>query len=148
MIKELTGFVLPVIGIIFGCGVPIVIVWSVLYFKHRREALWHETARLAIEKGQPVPAMPDPDLSGQPPPAADAAEWLRIRRQARRSKDIRGGLILVAIGAAFFFAHHQGALSFGGAGLFPAYILLGIGAAMLLNAMLGAMFTGKPTAKA
>src|SRR5437660_1130186 len=29
-----------------------------MYFRHRQIALWHETARVALEKGQPVPAAP------------------------------------------------------------------------------------------
>ena len=135
---------IPLFGIVFGCSIPIVIVCASLYYKHRRDALWHETARIALEKGQPIPQRLDSEGAGLdvPPPTADAATWLRMRREARRLKDIRGGLILLAIGFAFLVASRHGSF-LGSQGLFPAFILLGIGAALLLNALFNALFSGK-----
>jgi Domain of unknown function (DUF6249) len=148
LIEHFFALLIPILGIVFGCGLPIAIVGLLLYFKHRKEVLWHETARLALEKGQPIPARPDGEfsLADQPPPTADLAEWRRLQRASRRWRDLRAGLILVAIGAAFFFAH-AGRI-FGGTSeiMFPGYILVGLGVALLLNALLSALFSGKKPA--
>jgi hypothetical protein len=138
---------IPIFGIVFGCAIPIIIVCAVLYFKHRKEALWHETARIALEKGQPVPMHPDSNLDAVPPAqSANAAEWASLRRQQRRWKDVRIGLILTGLGLAFFFASHNRHADFmGDDGMIPSYILLGIGAAMLLSAIIGFLFAGKRT---
>ena len=42
-------------GFVFGlAGMGIGLVFGVLgmYFAHRRRVMWHETARIALEKGQ------------------------------------------------------------------------------------------------
>ena len=60
-----------------------------MYFAHQRQRLWHETARLALEKGQPVPPY---DLEHGPREApADLNQH-----------DFRGGLILIAVGVGVF----------------------------------------------
>jgi hypothetical protein len=135
---------IPFAGIIFGCGIPIAIVCTSLYFKHRKEALWHETARIALEKGQPLPPRPDADgsLLGPVPASADAATWMRMRREARRAKDLRAGLILLALGAAFRLANQHSA-GFGEGTNLASYILLGLGAAMLLNGIIATLTSGK-----
>lgn len=46
------GVFIPIVVLAVGC----IIVVSGMYFEHRRRQLWHETARIALEKGQPVPA--------------------------------------------------------------------------------------------
>ncbi len=47
----LLGLILPLAGIALA---GVVVVCS-LYFQHRRREMWHETARVALEKGQPLP---------------------------------------------------------------------------------------------
>ncbi len=75
---------IPVAGIIFGCGVAAVaIIFGVSYAKKEQE-LWHETARIAIEKGQPVPPGPSEIKSGG------------------KRNDIRVGLILIAVGLGVY----------------------------------------------
>jgi len=63
-------------------ALPVGIVALVLTFRYRRQKLAHETMRLMIEKGLPVPM----ELINPPPPAK------------RPKSDLRRGLIWVALG--------------------------------------------------
>jgi hypothetical protein len=63
-------------------GLPIAIVALVQTFRLRRQKLAHETMRLMIEKGMPVP----PELINPPPPAKPP------------KSDLRRGLIWLALG--------------------------------------------------
>ena len=95
---------------------PITVVAIALFFKHRQQHLWHETARLALEKGQPLPA----PAAGSFPAPGDA-------RTGRN--DVRTGLILIAvgIGIAVFF-RSVGSRDASGIGAIPGFI----GIALLL----------------
>src|SRR5262249_42723774 len=77
----LEGIIVPAITFVFVAAIVI----TAMYFKHQRRPMWHETARLALEKGQPLPAIPNDD-------------W----RQRRRGCDVRTGLILIAVGIGLF----------------------------------------------
>jgi hypothetical protein len=81
---DLEAVVVPiaVTGTVFGFTA--VIVGLVAYTRHRTQRLRHETIRLAIEKGQALP----PDLLDAARPPGD--------RSAER--DLRRGLVLVAVG--------------------------------------------------
>lgn len=93
---------IPVIVLIMGGAIAL----SGIRFAQRREQLWHETARLALEKGQPIPQStwdgPNPER------VADferRAESMRRCRRFRRGRgDFRGGLVLLALGAGLFIA--------------------------------------------
>ncbi|HXA14192.1 MAG TPA: hypothetical protein VNW23_03625 [Opitutaceae bacterium] len=68
------------------------------YFRWKRTQLWHETARIALEKGQPLPkteldCMLDKGMTRHRPWGA----W----------RDVRRGLVLIAIGAALYIALPQ-----------------------------------------
>ena len=69
------------IGIVASFGLPLVLVALVLYYRHRKEQLTHETIVKLVEKGLPVP----PELV-DPPRRAQAG--------------LRAGLVLVALGVA------------------------------------------------
>jgi hypothetical protein len=61
------------------------------YFRWKRSQLWHETAQLALEKGQPLPTN----------------SWeCGSNRGGRRSArcDVRRGIVFIAVGAALYFA--------------------------------------------
>lgn len=93
-----------------------------MYFHNRRTEQWHQTARLALEKGQPVPAPPPADLSDQKNP----------RREA--SDDIRSGLILIAVGIGLYlFLSHFVSPGLGAVGAIPGLI----GLSLLLFGILG-----------
>ena len=72
----------PIFGIIFTFGMPIAIVATVVYFRHRRNRMLHETLRSMIEKGVPIPP-----------------ELLHPQEQRNLPKsDIRRGLVWIAVG--------------------------------------------------
>jgi hypothetical protein len=58
-----------------------------MYFKHQRDRLWHETARIALEKGQPLP----------PAPSSCPEQPTDLNRH-----DLRGGFVLIAVGVGVF----------------------------------------------
>jgi len=68
-----------------------VVISCILYFKHRRNRMLHETLRTMIDKGVPIP----PELIVPP------------GRQFRRSanSDLRNGLIMVGLGIGIFMFH-------------------------------------------
>jgi hypothetical protein len=100
-------------------------------FKNAERQRWHETARIALEKGQQIPSMPNiaddvvaPDKTGV----------------AGRHKQVMGlvtaGLINVAVGIGLFFglAHMPGAQEARYFALIPGLI----GAALLIAGLINA----------
>lgn len=128
------GMELGVVMGLSGMGLGLVFGGLAMYFQHRRRTLWHETARIALEKGQPIPE-PSPDRdeweAGMPgtPDAAERSRQNRVRGM------VLGGLINIAVGFGMFigFRHMPGlpaqAAYFGA---IPAFV----GAALLLGAVL------------
>lgn len=129
------GIVIPVAGLIFAAAIAI----SAMYFKNRQRELWHETARLALEKGQPMPPMPGTaeEAEYQPPTGVGFAEWQEARRLESRRHELKGGLILIAIGVALFI--FLGA----SAGRVSGGVLGGIGLALLVSVALD-KFSSRP----
>ena len=74
-------------GMVVGFGLPLLLVAIILYYKHRKLQMNHETITRLAEKGLPIP----PELL-EPPRQGNAG--------------LRGGLVLVALGIALsiFFA--------------------------------------------
>ena len=104
-------------GIIFG-GLG-------MYFHHRRQAMWHETARIALEKGQPLPPLQDAEPE---------------KPEEMRHNDFRGGLVLVAVGAGLYlFLNAFLGPAFGLIGVIPGFI----GVALLLYGLLNLLFKSK-----
>ncbi|HVO20605.1 MAG TPA: DUF6249 domain-containing protein [Anaeromyxobacter sp.] len=106
---DLENILVPLGAIGSTFGFVAVIVAVVAYARHRNQRLRHETIRLALEKGQPLPA----DLL-DPVDHQDRDPGLR---------DLRRGLVLLAVGVGtclylgfspYSGAHHQWA-----AGLIP-----------------------------
>jgi hypothetical protein len=132
-----------VIAVSMSMGIPIVAIVVSSANKRHREQLWHDTARLALEKGQPIPTRPltDEEVKSSPLPstAGDPAAWERIRRANRRRKDIRNGLILTAIGAALYLTRRDD--HFGRGLSFLVYIPMFMGLALLLNGLLDGLFS-------
>jgi len=121
---------LPWVAIIAVGGsmlLTIVVIIGGLIIAHHRQKLWHDTARLALEKGQPLPAREEE--TAPPRPQSDGT-----------SRDLRAGLILVACGLSLYL--------FLGALLGPALALIGaipgfIGVALLLFGGLSLLFKRK-----
>ena len=105
----------------------IVIIVGGLIIAYHRQKQWHETARLALEKGQPLPAAQDAAPQAQP-------------RTDGPSRDLRTGLILLATGAGlfvFFDALLGRWMAYVGA--IPGFI----GVALVLFAVLSHLFNRK-----
>jgi hypothetical protein len=79
-----------IVAVVLGCLVPIAIVSIISYSRHRRLKMQHETMRAMIEKGMPIP----PELLTKPNQDNPSQD-----RPARARNDLRGGLILVGVGA-------------------------------------------------
>ena len=83
---------LPWVAIIaVGGGIllTIVVIVGGLIIAHHRQRLWHETARLALEKGQPLPTEARETPSGPPAERGSGA-------------DLRAGLICIGVGVGLF----------------------------------------------
>jgi hypothetical protein len=81
---------IAIIAIIGSFLMGPVIIFIVFQSIQRRQQMWHDTARVALEKGQPLPPMPA-DVA---PPKADPTP--------RARNDVRTGLILIAVGAGLY----------------------------------------------
>ncbi|MEO6996354.1 MAG: DUF6249 domain-containing protein [Lacunisphaera sp.] len=103
-----------------------------MYFHHKRQALWHETARLALEKGQPVPPSPDWDESS----TTLATSHVQIRANRIRGLLI-SGLINVALGAGLYLGLSQISGALANFAAIPGFI----GVALLLAAFLDLLLT-------
>lgn len=126
------GQLILLVAVIGGVVLAITIPLASMFFDHRERSQWHETARLALEKGQPVP------------PALDGSSRLEQSRAPRKpSGDVRTGLILIAAGAGLWVF-----LAYSGSRPSPARYLCAIptfiGFALLLYAFLAAQFGNKP----
>jgi hypothetical protein len=84
---EETVAVVAIIGMVTAFGLPLLLIGTILYYKHRKAQLHHETILRLSEKGLPIP----PELLERPRPG---------------HAGLRGGLVLVALGIALsvFFA--------------------------------------------
>ena len=93
---EPIGIVIPIIGMLVTFGLPLLLVAIVLYYKHRKLRITHETIVRLAEKGIPVP----PELLEPPLP---------------RRSGLKGGLVLIALGLglSIFFLENGGAWSIG-----------------------------------
>jgi hypothetical protein len=118
--------IVAIMGIIFGGIMGIV----AMFFQHQRKKLAHDVARLALEKGQPVP----PQFAGE--------EHRRPDRPGTdlNQHDLRGGLVLIGVGAGVYLfldavADHRVALL----GAVPGFI----GIALLVNWLLVRLLTRK-----
>ena len=77
---EWTQVAIATTAIVASFCVPVFLVAIILYYKHRRNALNHETIARLAEKGLPVPA--------------------QLLDPPRPRSGLRGGLVLLALGIA------------------------------------------------
>ncbi len=110
---HMISIIVPVAAMLFG-GIMAI---TSMYFSHQRKKLWHETARLALEKGQPLPA------------ALDDSEMKSAAEPRRERNDLRTGLILVAVSSGLWvFLRSVGARDAASVAAIPGFI----GIALLL----------------
>src|SRR4051812_8156095 len=105
---DATELLIPIVGMLVSFGLPVLLVAIILFYKHRKLRMTHETIARLAEKGLPVP----PELLDPP---------------RRGHAGLRGGLLLVALGLglAIFLAEVHGPWS---VGLIPGFM----GVALLL----------------
>jgi hypothetical protein len=85
---QTTEAVIALMGMLVSFGLPLLLVAVILYYKHKKLRMTHETIARLAEKGLPVP----PELI-EPPPRSQYS-------------GLRGGLVLIALGvglAVFFW---------------------------------------------
>jgi hypothetical protein len=63
-----------------------------LYFRNQEEKRMHETARLALERGQPIPTF-SPGWAAPQTPAARQNSWIGL---------LIGGLVNIAVGSGLY----------------------------------------------
>ena len=91
--------VIPIVGLVVSFGLPLLLVVIILYYKHRKQRMNHDTIVRLAEKGLPVPPeLLEPQLARRP-----------------YSSGLRGGLVLVGLGIALsiFLAEVNGPWSIG-----------------------------------
>ncbi len=131
------------VGLFFGiAGMAVGVIFGLfgMYFAHRRRVLWHETARVALEKGLPIPG-PAPENGGWSALVGGSSPEQQHLQRIRGS--IVGGLINLAVGFGMFiaFQHMPGVpphIAYFGA--IPGFI----GVALLLGALLEHLFFRGP----
>ena len=130
------AIIVPVAGLVFAG----VIVVTMMYFKHRQQELWHQTARIALEKGQPVPSFYDG--AGFAAAAAAVKAATAANNQPRWRGYLIGGLINLGVGAGLFVALSQisgTSFNVGYFGCIPGFI----GIALLVGAAIEAFVARK-----
>lgn len=129
--KTLIAILIPLAAIALGG----VITVSGMYFHHQQKKLLHETARLALEKGQPLPA----DLVAE----LNDSGHTRSAHRNQPQNDIRAGLILIAVGVGLYLFFAQMSLhSLRFVGTIPGFI----GVALLLYGVIAALVRRKKPA--
>ena len=124
------AFYLPAIPAL-TLGLVAVVAIFAIYFQNKERERWHETARRAIEKGQPVP-LPDPESHTD----------TRVNRHRKRMGLVVAGLVNLGVGICLYFAFgripgaEQGRVFV----LIPAFI----GAAFLVAVIIDALFSPRP----
>lgn len=128
-LSALDGTWIAVIAIAGGIVISVVAIVGGLIIANRRQAMWHETARVALEKGQPMPKSPD-----------DEAE--EVAEKKSDGGDIRAGLILIAVGGGLYlFLSNIGGGKVGYVGAIPGFI----GVALLAFGMISLGYKRKNT---
>lgn len=126
------GFVrplLPIVSIIAVFGMPVAVVGIILYFVYRRNRLLHETLRAMVEKGVPIP----PELMSWRGISSAKATGI----EPRGMKDLRSGLILIAIGTGMLLIKGMGFVN--RLGLIPFFI----GVALIVVWLIGMIVNRK-----
>ncbi len=129
------------IVIIFAIGgmlIATTVALAALYFSHKRREQWHQTARVALEKGQPLPPAVNlgEDAEDFPPPNTSLADWQAARRAESRSQTVKGALVLIALGAGLQVFLYSVRARVGWIGVIPGFI----GVALLLHTVFESLF--------
>jgi Domain of unknown function (DUF6249) len=96
---DIAVYLIPIVGMLVSFGLPVILVAIILYYKHRRQRMTHDTIVRLAEKGLPIP----PELLDPPEP------------KKHSDAGLRGGLVLLALGIALalFLSEVHGPWSIG-----------------------------------
>jgi hypothetical protein len=111
------GPLLPIIGVIAPFATFIGVIALFVFLRHRRNRMMHETLRTMVEKGVPIP--PELLRGGGAFPAGSYGA-------VHPHRDLRSGLVLIALGAGLW-------IMAGKVGLIPVFI----GAALMIVWLVG-----------
>ncbi len=128
--------IIVILVLMMGPVMVVAIVGFALYFKHKQRQAWHELARIALEKGQPIPPYPGRCAEEAMASAMETGGYRRLHHGSRR-RDLTGWLVMLAIGAAIYLGMppgNRGSLMF-------AYVPAFIGLALLLSTLIDAIFS-------
>jgi hypothetical protein len=137
---NLEDVLIPIVAIVGGLTIPIL----ALILAHRKQGMQARIIERAIEQGLTVEEI-DELLSRQ-----GFGEESEKKAKQSRVVPFRSGLVVFAIGAAFFLAENPRLMGaeggwmpsgfMGGVGNFVAYILMGIGGALIVSDLLAIFF--------
>ena len=130
------GMLIPISLFFVGMAITV----ASLYFKNQSRRMWHETARIALEKGQPIPADPSDPQEAVAPKATSAQI---ASRQSSGRGDIKAGLILLAVSAGLYFGFKDLNGDIHSMPTFVIYVPGFIGVALLINALITFLTTKK-----
>jgi hypothetical protein len=130
------GMLIPITLFLVGLAITV----ASLYFKNQSRKMWHETARIALEKGQPIPAAPS-DIEEAAPTKAASAKTDTHHSSGRC--DFKAGLILLAVSAGLYFGFKDLNGAFHSMPTFVIYVPGFIGVALLINALITFLTTKK-----
>ncbi len=117
---------------IFVLGFAFIVALAVFYFRNKERERWHATVRLALEKGQPIPFLPEQ------PEGADTG----LGRHRQRMGLIVAGLVNLAVGVALFLG--MSAIPDGRVARYFVAVPGFVGAGLLLSALVDALLAPKP----
>ena len=131
------GMMIPIVilALIFG------LIATSLYFRGKERERWHETVRLALEKGHPIPNMNE--VLSAPIAQALSARLAPECRHRQRMGLVTGGLVNIAVGIGLYY----GLSEMPGVQFARYFALIPglIGVALLLSALIDAVFSDKPS---
>ena len=78
---DMSFSLIPIVGMLVTFGLPPLLVGIILYYKHRKLRLTHETIARLVEKGLPIPP-----------------ELLEAPADKRGHSGLRAGLVLLGLG--------------------------------------------------
>ena len=133
---DIEEVLIPIVAIVGGLTIPIL----ALTFAHRKQQMQARIIERAIEQGLTVEEI-DELLSRQ-----GFGEENEKKAKQSRAVPFRSGLVVFAIGVAFFLSENPDLVGagggwvdrgfLGGAGNFVGYILMGIGGALVVSDLL------------
>src|SRR5215510_11120976 len=86
-------FWIPIVAIVFGIGLAMLGLWTDHQRRSQKLEHMHRERMAAIEKGVPLPAMPD-----------DRDRDSKDEKMANPARMLRSGILLLAVGIILFFA--------------------------------------------